>query len=518
MGDSFDIYVKLIGAGPRLLLTSHPGRDSSPSWSPDGTQIGFTRRHQGESAIYLIPALGGPERKVQSHGLRSYYGSSVVAWSPDGNSRAFADKASDQDIPSLFLLSLETLERRRVTWPPAQSFGDWYPAFSPDGKILAFTRWTSEGVNDVYVVATTGGEPTRLTFDNTSVNGLCWTPEGTSILFFSERGGGQRLWRIPASGGTPEALALGDEKALQVGVGSPPAIARDGRRLAYAQTESVDTNIWRVEVPRWSDRGSSPARFISSTRMDSAAQYSPDGTRVAFESSRSSNYEIWVCDSEGANARQLTSIGGGTPRRSPDGRSIAFDAHPEGHSDIYIIDAGGGRPRRLTTDASNDVVPSWSRDGRWIYLCSNRSGDRHVWKVPAEGGEAVQVTGRGGFAAFESPNGRFVYYTKLFSPGLWRVPVEGGEETLVLSQPEAAYWGYWAVVSEGLYYLNSEAKPGPTIEFLSFATRRVTRVAALERDPGKWSPSLAVSPDGRWILYGQLDQFASDIVLVENFR
>ena len=130
----------------------------------------------------------------------------------------------------------------------------------------------------------------------------------------------------------------------------------------------------------------------------------------------------------------------------------------------------------------------------------------------------MQVTKQGGFAAFESPDGRFIYYAKLDTPGLWRLAVEGGEEMLILDQLKPGLWGYWAVVDRGIYFVNTEAKPGPAIEFFSFATRRLTQVAVMEKDPFRGIPGLAVSADGQWILYAQLDQGGSDIMLVENFR
>ena len=66
----------------------------------------------------------------------------------------------------------------------------------------------------------------------------------------------------------------------------------------------------------------------------------------------------------------------------------------------------------MTTEPSDDVVPSWSNDGRWIYFASKRTGRWEVWKAPADGGQAVQVTKHGGFAAFESRDGQSVYYAK----------------------------------------------------------------------------------------------------------
>jgi Tol biopolymer transport system component len=143
--DNFDIYVKLIDAGAPLRLTNHPGIDSSPTWSPDGRYIAFSRFGKGESGIFMVPALGGPERKLLSFETEWVgWAPPVVVWSPDGKYLAITDKSFlGQGSPSIVLLSIETLETRRLTSPPAQSDGDWHPAFSPDGQTLAFTRLIS---------------------------------------------------------------------------------------------------------------------------------------------------------------------------------------------------------------------------------------------------------------------------------------------------------------------------------------------------------------------------------------
>src|SRR5438045_3696193 len=85
---------------------------------------------------------------------------------------------------------------------------------------------------------------------------------------------------------------------------------------------------------------------------------------------------------------------------------VPLPARVAGNADLYVISADGGKPRRLTTEASEDIVPSFSHDGNWIYFCSNRSGGQQIWKQPAAGGQAVQITQQGGFDNVESPDGQ----------------------------------------------------------------------------------------------------------------
>jgi len=425
--DNFDIYVKLVNTGtPPLRLTSNPADELFPAWSPDGREIAFVRQSGSEVSIFVIPALGGPERKLYS-GTSAFlllydYGNGL-SWSPDGKYLAFSGQRSPREPNSIFLLSRESLEARQITTPPAGFLGDSTPAFSPDGKVLAFVRGASSRDVEIYTMPATGGEPKRLTFDNRSGRSLAWTADGREILFSLWASATFRLWRVSAAGGTPEQLAVGQG-------GSTLAISRQGDHLAYSQ-ESRDTDIWRIGTS--GPTSMRPTRLISSTRLDYGPQYSPDSKRIAFTSGRSGSNEIWLCDADGLNPVQLTSFAGpdvGSPRWSPDGRQVAFDSVATGNRDIFVVSVEGGKPRRLTEDSSDEVRPSWSRDGRWIYFGSNRTGDWQVWKSPAEGGKAVQVTQQGGREAIESFDGNLVYYTKSFGiPGIWKVPVTGGDAT-----------------------------------------------------------------------------------------
>lgn len=520
-GEASHIYVKLIGTGQPLRLTTAPAADSHPAWSPDGRYIAFLRQTTESSSFYLISALGGPERKItdvfpyrtRAQGNTQYY-------SPDGKYLAVIDKESQAEPFSIYLVSIENGEKRKLTAPPAGIIGDSYPSYSNDGKTLAFLRSTSRGTTDLYLLNLGGGSPVRLTYDSSSIIGLAWTADNREIVFASRREGSiYSLWRIPVAGGTPERLATIGQSVIS------PTISRKGNRLAYTLTLD-DQNIWQLEMGA-AGRFGSPRSLISSTLDDGGPDYSPNGQKIVFSSTRSGGFGIWVCDRDGSNPLLLIDRGPyltGTPRWSPDGRWIAYDSRShdlgqDGNADIYIISSEGGQPSRLTKEPSEDVAPSWSRDGKWIYFGSMRSGSMQIWKISAQGGQAIQVTKHGGFEGFESFDGKIFYYSKDRAvPGLWQIPVGGGEEKLLIEHKEAGYWRLWTVTEKGIYYATASAPSQPVIEFFSFETGKYSTIYTLDRQISRSQPGLAVSPDGRSLLFTQLDQSGSDIMLVEDFH
>ena len=211
--DNFDIYVKLVGEGTPLRLTDDPAADGSPAWSPDGRQIAFLRfGSQSERAadVMLVPPIGGPERKLAQIDSRrvdsQVYRSLGLAWSPDGKHLAVGGRDSPREPYGIFLLSVETGEKRRLTLPRVSTELDFWPDFSPDGQKVAFVRGTVASAADIHVVPVTGGQPERVTDLGTLVGGLAWTSDGREIIFSAGSTGGA-LYRIPASGGKPRQVA-----------------------------------------------------------------------------------------------------------------------------------------------------------------------------------------------------------------------------------------------------------------------------------------------------------------------
>jgi Tol biopolymer transport system component len=522
-GDNFDIYVKITDAGTPVRVTSNAAKDMSPAFSPDGRHIAFLRGDGADKGFYVLPALGGAERRVADSfgwtgtGVRAQ----ALDWAPDGKKIALVDKESDGQPWSVYLVDVDTGLRQKVTTPPSDHDGDMFVAFAPNGESIGILRRRDASTSDIYVMPTAGGELRRVTADGVAIRGFDWTSDSQRIVFSSERGGGtSTLWSVAVEGGEPYPVAGAGENVAEL------TVSAGGGRLAYAQI-STDINLWRAGLPvAVGMRGGAPittARFNASNRSEIDPHYSPSGEKVVFSSNRTGGSEIWVCDAEGGNAVQLTNFGSsavtGSPKWSPDGRQIAFDSRVGGNADIYIINAGGGSPRRLTDDASEEVVPAWSADGRFVYYASRRSGRLELWKSPAAGGEAVQVTNNGGFIAAESLDGKTLFFTKGGTDvGLWSIGVDGGEEKKIVDAPVGRNW---AVGERGIYYVlapSADSEPY-ALYFYDTTTGQASRPILLQGSSRLYPLNVVtVSPDGRWLVWAQRDQLDYDVMLVENFR
>lgn len=529
-GDNDDIYVKTIGSETSLRLTNNPASDTNPAWSPDGRFIAFLRTTDEGRSYYIITSLGGSENKLADvyDDKLSYRGNSPY-FSPDGNYLAVSDRSSPNEAVSLYLLPVDGGdEKRKLTHPPSGTVGDHFAAFSHDGKMVAFVRSSSVGSDDIYVmpIKTQGGgatrseEARRLTYDNVTIVGLTWSADNKSIIFSSRRGGGAHaLWEIGIDSKTPVLIETKMTPALT------PTISLKSNRLAYSQYID-DMNIVRIQTDKAAGENVGN-EFIASTFTDNSPDYSPDGQKIVFMSGRSGGHGIWICNSDGGGVRLLIDNGryvSGSPRWSPDGRWIAYDARSaldsssesNGNPDIYIIAADGGKPRKLTINKNEDIAPSWSHDGKWIYFGSNRNGLMQIWKTSITDKKSVQLTSNGGFEAYESTDGNFVYFTKGRGiQSIWRIPTKGGNEELVTDHHLAGKSRYWRVTTNGIFFAGISSNEH-LIEFYNFSTKKITSITKINKIPSLNIPGLAVSPDERTILFSQIQNKTGDILLVEN--
>jgi Tol biopolymer transport system component len=528
-GDDFDIYVRSIDGNSQKQLTKDAAPDHAPTWSPDGQRIAFVRVLEGKRQIVVLPVLGGSERVLfdaaQELGAWMWWGGSYgLSWTPDGKHLVFGDQSGPASNSAIYLYSFEDGERRQLTHPPA-NLSDSHPVVSPNGRYLAFVRVNrdpSAVLRNVLLQKLeqlhVSGEPTPVT-SGLRVIGFDWAPDGRSIIFDS----GNRepaLWRAAVAGGAPEPL-LTNITAIR------PSMARSGGGVVY-QNMRINASIWELPTPSSPSRqpsGDPTFPVLASTAFDTDMQFSPDGTRIAFASSRSGHSEIWVSNRDGSQANKLTSFGGGgrvgrvgSPAWSADGKLIAFDTQgtATGKWNLHIVAADGGGPAKpLTSDAFNNIRPSWSMDGRWIYFASDRSGEDQIWKMPSSGGTASQVTFGGGLDPVVSWDGQCVYYAK-HPPiqGIWAVPADGGQEVQVVSRGRSLDFD---VAENGIFLMDRIPKPQVTVEMFRFATRQLETVARLP--PGvRFDGYFRVTRDGSSMLYQRFDQWHSDIELLPGVR
>jgi Tol biopolymer transport system component len=280
-----------------------------------------------------------------------------------------------------------------------------------------------------------------------------------------------------------------------------------------------DTNILRVRLQPSGQAAGAPEEFVQSNLVDGSAAWSPDGRWIAFASERSGGLQMWLCNPDGTNLRQLTvmdSTWGMAAVWSPDSQWIAFAADQGGTQQLYVLNIRGGPAKRLTSDPVAVWDPQWSSDGRWLYYWSNRTGSDEVWKVPREGG--AEAPAQGIRMGRMDPDRAYVYFAQEEGNqvSIWREPVTGGQPSKVLA---GAAWDF-AISRKGLYY----AAPGPPealwnkwVAFYDFATRRIAKIADL-RYGTLSGTGFTVSPDGHYLMYTQCDRETDDLMLVENFR
>jgi WD40-like Beta Propeller Repeat len=162
----------------------------------------------------------------------------------------------------------------------------------------------------------------------------------------------------------------------------------------------------------------------------------------------------------------------------------------------------------MTRDKSEEVRPSWSAGGRWIYFTSDRSGRREIWKMLSTGDGATQVTREGGFEAFESLDGRTLYFIRgMGTLGLRRMPSAGGKESLLL---EGVRNGRWAVTAAGIYFTD----PSQRVCRLE-DSGKITPVGSIDRENAN-AYGFGVSRDGKEIVYVQPEPSHDDLRIAEG--
>lgn len=524
--DNVDVYVKTVGGGEPVRLTSDPEREVAPAWSPDGSRLAFLKVQADQTAtdVMVMPALGGTVRRIASvvtftsAGVLESAGG-LLAWSPD--SRWIAVGGTIGSEPGIWLIASDGSTRRRLTTDG--SLPEWGPAFTSDGRRLAFIRESLISQSGVFVVPLdtemrpTGPPVKVVEAAPRRVLALAWEPGDRGLVYsVSSHMASSQLRRmrldakgapVPSSG---EALLVGDQ-------GTGLDITASGR-MVYAR-RFRDTGFWRLDLTQ-PGAGFDDSGLPASTLDEHTPDYSPDGSKLAFTSTRSGSEEIWISQADGSHARQMTSMGGplcSNPRWSPDGRAVVFDSTSRGVRHLYRLDVGTAEVRQLTTGSVRHHQARWSRDGRSIYFGAYSDEGPHspveIRRMPADGGPSVRITP--GSVAEPSHDGRWLFVARSDDDQttLWRLRLPDGQPELL--RRGIVHESSFAVGRQSVFVVEQGRPASMIISEIDIATGQRREVAALSKR--RWW-GLALSPDERYLIVPAINEAGSDLMMVEPVR
>ena len=511
-GDNWDLYVKQIKNGNAFRLTEKPGRDLTPAWSPDGSEIAYTHYGDGGCGVYIQAALAGAPRKVADcFMLEAPYLEFVapkLAWSPDGRYLAFP-RAGPRGLPlRLALIPVDGGPEKTVTRPPDGAVGDLEPSFSPDGRFLAFTRLSQWASGDLHLVDLETSRETRLTRDHRTILGHDWHADGRGLVFSSNRRGAYQLWSVPRGGGEPSWIPAAGGNLKY------PSMARGAAGRWVYENWRYDTNLWGH---RFGDASQPAVRLAASTAWDCQPAVHRDTRRLAFVSNRTGGFELWLRDGQDGEPRQLTHLNGALPANpswSPDGDSLAFEVAEQGRVSIWTLDVADGQPRRLAGPPGDLAMPAWSADGVWLYHAAVTDGVWQIWRSPIAGGQPVQVTREGGFACAASADGETLFFAHVDRRGLWRLPLAGGAPVLAIPELQVGDWGNWALTGQGVFYLEREPGGASHVAFWDGEREKAERLLRLDQMIPYHERALAIWPGEGVAIVAQIDETEADVMVV----
>jgi Tol biopolymer transport system component/class 3 adenylate cyclase len=417
--------------GERGIRVGKEGIDEAqPAWSPDGKYIAFvsSRDHSGTLGIflgsrpieshvygqngdlYIMPPLGGTARRLAEDAYDP-------SWSPDGKKIAF--RSIREGRWQLYTVSTDDRKIEPVPGVNPRVIG---LSWSPDGKWIAYIGGASAATGwDLYVIPATGGSPSRLTNDKATIAlDPTWSRDGRWIFFSSNRGGALNLWRVrfqsdpPGSFGPPLRMTTG------IGEDVNPTVSPDGKNIAYSTVHTAP-DIWQVDLAT-----SRLMRLTSETTIEDYPRFSPDGNRLLFYSDRKERIELWMMDMKTKEKTRLSRGGGSQNAWSPDGRLVAYGT-PQG---LKILDPYSGKETTVSEQLAT-AYPAFSPDGKEVCFQGRDVDQYRLYRASLSGGDPSVVNtpeGEPGNPSY-SKDGKTIFYQldQFGYRNIWTTDLNSGE-------------------------------------------------------------------------------------------
>jgi serine/threonine protein kinase len=471
------------------------------TFSPDGDSLYFCLwDRKSYVALYKMPIYGGGAKKL----IEDI--DSAVTFSPDGKQLAFLRGYPTEQKTAVVVSNPDGTSEQKLTTHMVGSgpFGD--PAWSPDGKIIAYPAENTDANGDFMTIletrVTDGSEKPISSRRWWRVWRMAWLRDGSGIIFAANErlAGPSQIWYVSYPDGEVHRITNDLNDYVDI------SLSADSSSLVTVQSEQ-NSNIWIAPNDNLHN-----ASQITSGKFDGlmSLSWSPDG-KVVYGSAANGRMDLWAINSNGSGQKQLTEDTGNNswPSVSPDGRYVVFVSDRTGTNHIWRINADGGNPTQLTS-GTGETHPQCSPDSQWV-IFNSKSSEAPLMKVPIVTGEAVpiKVSNVGGVAV--SPDGKWIASTHYERANINTAiyPVDGGEPRKLIDF--AGYYFRWTPDGHSLAYVderNSSAIIAQPID-----GGRPRQLADFTPD---YVFSFAWANDGKQLAVAR-GSVTHDVILISNF-
>ncbi len=420
----YSLWVRQI-ATTSAVQTVSPGTDTivDVTFTPDGSFLDYTvfTGQDQSGKVYQIPLLGGTPRLLIDKA------DTGVSFSPDGTQLTYALLDIQSSKVGVMIAKADGSGARKLAeYPGSVASSGYVVRWSPDGRRIAAVDKSLADSNGLTVglleidIATGNAKPIpsrhwREVLDST------WLPDGSGLLLaaLAKTGADPQLWMVSYPGGMVRRISNDLSKYLSV------AVSADGRTIASVQL-NLSSSLWvgPANVP---DR----VQQVISGRLDgnSGSTFTPDN-RIVYTGNHSQNWDLFLSDVNGSNARQLTfdQHFHGPPAVCDHGRSIVYHTDFDGTNHLWKLDLRTGASSRLTNGAG-ELVPSCGVGGDWVFYWGQVAGETsYIFKIPVSGGSPTRVSDVVALSpGFASPDGRHVAFAAPGKNGTLEVSVVSAE-------------------------------------------------------------------------------------------
>ena len=519
------IWLKQLATGEEVAITAGPA-DAGVSFSPDGASLLFLRGATSPFGLYRVSAVGGTPRRI-ADGVAS-----AAAWSPDGRRIALTRAATAGGLPDTLVTVAadggDERELARVTdvtifnlrWSPDGSrIGAWTllrTNFAARQSIIEFDAATGER-HTLY-------EPAA----GALINGWAWS--GADAVVFAEvtsqsGSAGTRLRRIARGAASATTLLSLRQPSSWLDVAGP------GRIVIDQASPTQNLGDWPLAGPH---AGVEPAAaaapanwWTRGASVDRQPVFSPDGTRLVFNSDRGGNLDIWELELANGALRRLTvdAADDWDPAYTPDGGQLLWSSNRSGNFEIWSAASDGSGMRKVTADGVDAENPTATADGEWIVYASANPARSGIWKIHPDGTGAERLAAGSHGVPELSPDGRWVSFVDLDTSRVRVVALADGAEVFALDMPLAVVPNLqvgrarWVPGSSTLIWLDHDPEARSwrlaSQEIAPGRDTRATRRVLIEGSPDALPESFAISPDGSRIVVS-VTQTRSELLMVSG--